>query len=157
VKLTILAQMNKKISSLLLLLVLSVTDAYLLAHPNLVGRLGILLYKHSYIKNFPTALCTVLLVVIASLIISESVYRFVTYRKALVVYMLLLAISIGWFVYVFLTFSSFTYKITGKAFIYGAHLLPIILIGLFGRYLVKTAFGERNHGGDTLNAESGQK
>ena len=29
--------MNKKVSSLLLLLVLSVTDAYLLAHPNLFG------------------------------------------------------------------------------------------------------------------------
>lgn len=51
--------MNKKLSSILLLIVLSITDAYLLAHPNLIGRLGVLIYKHSYIKNFPRAVVTV--------------------------------------------------------------------------------------------------
>lgn len=129
--------MNIKLSSVLLLLVLSVTDAYLLAHPNLIGKIGILVYKHSYIKTFPRALITVLLVVGISLLIAELLYKFASYKKATLSYGLLLSISVFWFGYVFLTFSSFSYRITGKAFIYGAHLLPIILIGLFGRYLVK--------------------
>ena len=63
VKFNVTSSMSLRLSSFLLLLVLSITDAYLLAHPNLVGRLGILLYKHSYIKTFPRALLTVLLVV----------------------------------------------------------------------------------------------
>jgi hypothetical protein len=135
--------MNKKLSSILLLIALSVTDAYLLAHPNLIGKLGILLYKHSYIKTFPRALVTVVLVVGISLLISELLYRFVSRKKALISYLLLLSISLFWFVYVYMTFSSFSYRITGKAFIYGAHLLPAILIGLFGRYFVKAQFLSR--------------
>lgn len=129
--------MNIKLSSILLFIVLSITDAYLLAHPNLIGKIGVLVYKHSYIQTFPRALLTVLIVVGLSLAISELLYRFVSYKKATFWYGLLLAISIFWFGYVFITFSSFAYRITGKAFIYGAHLLPIILTGLFGRYLVK--------------------
>ena len=129
--------MNKKISSLLLLLVLSVTDAYLLAHPNLIGRLGVLLYKHSYIRNFPRALLTVMLIVVISLVVCEILFKLVNKKTALVSYLVLLLISIAWLAYVFVTFSSFSYRITGKAFIYGAHLLPIILIGLYGRYFVK--------------------
>lgn len=129
--------MNKKVSSLLLLLVLSVTDAYLLAHPNLIGKIGVLVYKHSYIKNFPRALLTVLLVVGISLILCELISRFVERKPATIFFSWLVAISVFWFGYVFLTFSTFSYKITGKAFIYGAHLLPCILAGLFGRYLVR--------------------
>lgn len=132
-----------KLSSILLLIALSITDAYLLAHPNLVGKLGILLYKHSYIKTFPRALVTVILVVGISLLISELLYRFVSRKKALISYLILLSVSLFWFVYVYATFSSFSYRITGKAFIYGAHLLPVILIGLFGRYFVKAQFFSR--------------
>ena len=134
--------MNKRLSSVLLLLVLCVTDAYLLAHPNLIGRLGVLLYKHSYIKNFPRALCTVVLVVGISLVICEGLFRYVRRKSAVGAYLVLMLMAIVWFVYVFLTFSSFTYSITGKAFIYGAHLLPAILLGLYARYFVKAKFGK---------------
>ena len=117
--------MNIKLSTVLLLLVLSVTDAYLLAHPNLIGKIGILVYKHSYIKTFPKALITVLLVVGISLLIAELIYRFASYKVSTLSYGLLLSISVFWFGYVFVTFSTFSYRITGKAFIYGAHLLPV--------------------------------
>jgi len=129
--------MNKKISSLLLLLVLSVTDAYLLAHPNLIGKIGVLVYKHVYIRNFPRALLTVLLVVGISLVICELISRFASRKAATIFYSWLMAIAVFWFGYVFLTFSTFSYRITGKAFIYGAHLLPCILAGLFGRYMIR--------------------
>jgi hypothetical protein len=129
--------MNRKISSMLLLLILSVTDAYLLAHPNLIGKIGVLVYKHSYIKNFPRALLTVVLVVGVSLLICELAYRFTKKKTALLIYPAFITVAVGWFMYVYITFSSFTYSITGKAFIYGAHLLPVILMGLYGRDLVK--------------------
>lgn len=129
--------MNRKLSSLLALLVLSVTDAYLLAHPNLIGKIGVLLYKHHYIRNFPRALLTVLLVVGVSLAICELVYRFAGKRTAIITYLMLAGVAVGWFMYVFITFSSFSYRITGKAFIYGAHLLPVILAGLYLRYLIR--------------------
>ena len=145
--------MNKKLSSLLLLLVLSITDAYLLAHPNLIGRLGVLLYKHSYIRNFPRALLTVLLVVIISLILCEVTFRYFRHRKIAVLYLVLSGISVAWLCYVFITFSSFSFRITGKAFIYGAHLLPIILIGLFGRYFIKAQFGINNRGESHSDAQ----
>lgn len=138
--------MNIKLSSLLLLVILSITDAYLLAHPNLIGKLGILLYKHSYIKNFPTALLTVLVTVGFSLLICEVLYRFLNKRIASSIYLTLTVISVIWLIYVYYTFSSFAYRMTGKAFIYGAHLLPIILIGLYGRYFVKIIFSNESEG-----------
>jgi hypothetical protein len=129
--------MNKKISSLLLLLVLSITDAYLLAHPNLIGKLGILIYKHRYIQDFPRALATVLIVVSISLLVCEVVFRRLKRNTALIIYTFLSGFAIFWLVYVYSMFSSFAYRITGKAFIYGAHLLPIILGGMYGRYLIR--------------------
>ncbi|MCE6992066.1 hypothetical protein [Dyadobacter sp. CY323] len=129
--------MNRKLSSILLLLVLSVTDAYLLAHPNLIGKIGVLVYKHSYIRNFPRALLTVSLVVGISILICELIFRFSKRKNAMIGYLILAAVAIGWFMYVYITFSSFAYRITGKAFIYGAHLLPVILMGVYSRYLVK--------------------
>ena len=130
--------MNKKLSSLLLLAVLSITDAYLLAHPNLIGKIGVWVYKHDYIRNFPRALLTVLLIVGISLAICEVLRKFSKPRIASWIYLGLLVISIVWLVYVYYTFSSFAYRITGKAFVYGAHLLPVILSGLFARYLIKS-------------------
>ena len=129
--------MNKKVSSLVLLGVLGVTDAYLLAHPNLIGRLGVLIYKHSYIKNFPSALITVFLILGISLGICELLRVFASRKVSSAIFAFLVIISFVWLAYVFSTFSTFSYRITGKAFIYGAHLLPVILIGLYGRYLVK--------------------
>jgi hypothetical protein len=134
--------MNKKVSSLLLLLVLSITDAYLLAHPNLVGRIGVFVYKHTYIRNFPRALFTVVLVVGISLLICELAYRFLKRKNALILYAALVAVGLAWFIYIYSTFSTFSYRLTGKAFIYGAHLLPVILIGIFSRYLIKRIFAK---------------
>lgn len=130
--------MNKKISSLLLLLVLTITDAYLLSHPNLIGKLGVLLYKHTYIKNFPTALLTVTLVVGISLFICEILKRFSSLNVQKILFSLFLVVSVIWLAYVYNTFSSFSYRMTGKAFIYGAHLLPVMMIGIYGRYLLKS-------------------
>ncbi|MBO9641386.1 hypothetical protein [Siphonobacter aquaeclarae] len=122
-------------SHYLLYLVLSVTDAWLLSHPNLVGRVGIWLYKYTYIKTFPRALFFVLLAVGIGLIISETVKRFLPVRTAVLVLALMLVISAMIFLNVFIQFSSGTYQYTGKGFIWGAHLLPVILILIFAQSL----------------------
>lgn len=127
--------MTKNRTSLLLLLLLCITDAYLLSHPNLIGKIGVFLFKHSYIKNFPRALLTVISVTALALLICEVIQRTLVVRKALVMYAAFEIASVGLFVHVYNTFSSFSYSLTGKSFIYGAHLLPIILIGIFARYL----------------------
>ena len=44
---------------------------------------------------------------------------------------LLLAAAIGLFFYVFLQFSSGSYRLTGKGFIWGVHLLPALLVLIF--------------------------
>ncbi len=128
--------MTKNLSSTLLLAVLGVTDAYLLAHPNLVGKLGILIYKHSYLKTFPRALATVFLVLGVSLAACEIVRRVRTPRAALGWYLMFLVLGLALFAYVYVSFTSFSYGLTGKAFIFGAHLLPVLMIAIFGRYLV---------------------
>lgn len=139
--------MNKHLTTTLLLVVLSVTDAYLLAHPNLIGRLGVFIYKHDYIKTFPRALATVFLVVGISLALCEIVRRTTQPRAAAGWYLMFLALGVALFAYVYVSFSSFSYSLTGKSFIYGAHLLPILLIGLFGRYLIRALYQSRNHPG----------
>jgi hypothetical protein len=149
--------MNRKISSIILLLVLTVTDAYLLAHPNLIGRIGVLVYKHTYIRNFPRALLTVTLVVGISLLICELVIRFANRKTALIIYAAMAAVAVGWFTYVYVTFASFSYRITGKAFIYGAHLLPVILMGLYCRYLIKAMLAKPSGLPPVMDAEASGK
>lgn len=122
-------------SHYLLYLILSVTDAWLLSHPNLIGRVGIWLYKYTYIKTFPRALVFVLLAVGIALIISETVKRFLPVRTGVLVLALMLVISAMIFLNVFIQFSSGTYQYTGKGFIWGAHLLPVVLILIFAQSL----------------------
>ncbi|GAB3164302.1 hypothetical protein [Telluribacter humicola] len=139
--------MKKNLTSTLLLLILSVTDAYMLAHPNLIGRLGILFYKHDYLKTFPRALATVGLVVGISLLICEVVRIKTAPRLAAWWYLMLMVLGMALFAHVYVTFSSFSYSLTGKSFIYGAHLLPIILIGLFTKYFITALFEARKNPG----------
>ncbi len=136
--------MSKNLTTTSLLVILGITDAYLLSHPNLLGRIGVFIYKHDYLRTFPRALATVFLVLGVSLFISEVVRRSVAPRAALGWYLLLLALGMALFAYVYVTFSSFSYGLTGKAFIYGAHLLPVLMSGLFGRYLIMTIFQAKN-------------
>ena len=47
----------------ILLFVLVILDAWLLAHPNLIGRAGVFFFEYEAIETFPKALGTVSLVV----------------------------------------------------------------------------------------------
>ncbi len=139
--------MNKNLTTTLLLVILGITDAYLLSHPNLIGRIGILVYRHDYLKTFPRALATVFLVLGICLFICEVIRRIKLPRAAIAWYLMFMVLGLALFSYVYVSFSSLTYSMTGKAFIYGAHLLPILMIGIFGRYLISALFKARNQTG----------
>lgn len=134
----------KYLTPLILLIVLSVTDAWMLSHPNLIGRVGVLIYEHDYIRTFPRALLTVGSVVGVYVLLSEVIGKIFPVQKSLMIYLIMCMSALFLFLYVYKTFSSFMYSHTGKSFVFGAHLLPIILLLIAGRYLVKTVILLRN-------------
>ncbi|MFN8343660.1 MAG: hypothetical protein U0X91_01575 [Spirosomataceae bacterium] len=114
-----------------IILVLAVIDAWLLAHPNLIGKLGILFYKYDMIKTFPRALATVGLTAVAAVAITVFAKR-TSRQTALMILGLLTLASIGLLVNTYFKFSSGTYAMTGSGFKTGALLTPIILLLIFG-------------------------
>ncbi len=120
-----------KLTSVLPLAILSVIDAYLLAHPNLIGRFGVLFYNYSYIKTFPKALLTVLATVGIVYGISIFVKKKISPKMALTTLSILLVISILITISTFFKFSHGTYAMTGTGFRIGAIILPCMLITIF--------------------------
>lgn len=112
-------------------------DSYMLAHPNIIGRIGIWIYKYHYLKTFPKALLTVSLTVLLTAGGCFGIYTLVK-RNGLkprtghfILYFLIL-ISVVLLVNVIITFSKGSYSHTGFLFRAGANLLPCILIFIFG-------------------------
>lgn len=118
-----------------LLIILTITDAFLLSHPNLIGRLGIWFYKYRYLQTFPRALLTVSITMGLAWSLTELTKRRLPARGAALVLALLLVVAVGMLLSVYLKFSGGTYRLTGKSFIYGAHLLPGMLTAVFAQGL----------------------
>jgi hypothetical protein len=118
-----------------LLVALGITNAWLLSHPNLIGRAGILFYRYDYLRTFPRALLTVGIVMGGSVLLIEAIKRWASPRLAATLFAVATVLSVGTLLYVWLTFSSGLHRYTGKAFIWGAYLLPLQLIGLFSQGL----------------------
>lgn len=129
--------MRSKLNVLVLLIILCITNAYLLSHPNLVGKLGVLVYKHNYIKTFPKAILTVFLTVGAIIGICILLQKLAKPPMARMAYVILMSLTLIWLIVINKKFSSFGYSITGKAFIYGVYLLPITVLGIIGYYFLK--------------------
>ena len=113
--------------SLVLLLVLGITDAWLLAHPNLLGRLGIWFYQYEYLKNFPRALLTVSLVLSSTLGMVTLLKRLFSPRLAVLTLTGLLVLVLIILLSTYLKFSAGTYRYTSQSFIWGAYLLPTLM------------------------------
>jgi len=111
----------------LLLLLLVVTDAWLLAHPNLLGRIGIWLYKYNYLKTFPRALATVGLATVITLGIGYGIRRWAPRLASLLLSVLLVG-GVVILIQTVAQFSSGSYTHTGAGFKTGAVLLPLILV-----------------------------
>ncbi len=122
--------MKNNLPFYVLLVILVVVDAWLLAHPNFIGRLGILFFKYDMIRTFPKALATVALTTAVCVGITLFVKRLAK-QTALLVTGLLTLVAVGVLVNTILKFSSGSYAMTGAGFKTGAILMPIILVLVF--------------------------
>ncbi|RRB02932.1 hypothetical protein EHT25_18125 [Larkinella rosea] len=117
----------------LLLLVLTVVDAWLLAHPNLIGQITIFWYDHDYLETLPKAMATVAVTVLVALLISLLIRRALSGSLAILLAVALLAIC-GYAVFqTYMRFSTGANQFMGSGFKTGAVLLPIILALIFGK------------------------
>ncbi len=128
--------MKSRLNFYLFIAALVILDAVLIRSPNLLGKIGLLVYKYHYLRTFPKALLTVFLVVGVATVFSETI-RFAV-KKELVknlagklLFFLLTALSAALAIKVGLDFSSGSYEHTGLRFRSGAYLLPVILVVVF--------------------------
>ncbi len=120
--------MKNQLFFYILLTLLVITDAWLLAHPNLLGKIGVWMYKYDYLKTFPRALGTVALATGVTLGICLLVRRLLGKAMATIV-LWLLALAVAFvFVQTLVQFSSGSYAHTGAGFKTGAILLPFVLL-----------------------------
>jgi hypothetical protein len=121
--------------SIIPLTILAITDAYLISHPNLMGKIGVRMYNYDMIKTFPVALITVFATLGISYLATVFLEKQILKKWAKYCLMALFGISVLVLIQIYFKFSSGSYAHTGKAFIFGMHLLPILLIYIFGNGL----------------------
>ncbi len=124
-----------KIQQTILLIIIGVSDAYMISHSNILGKIGVRLYNYDMIKTFPSALITVLCTLIGSFFITEFLQKQKNKNWAKYLLLLFLVASFAIFLDVFIKFSAGSYAHTGKVFKFGMHLLPIVLILIFSNGL----------------------
>src|SRR5688572_24470115 len=128
--------MSKRFTFYLFVAALVVLDAVLLRSPNLLGKIGLVVYKYHYLRTFPKALLTVSMVVGVAILIGETV-RFLVLKETIkritgrVILFLLVTISVAILVKTGLDFMAWSYSHTGLRFRIGAYLLPSILVLVF--------------------------
>ena len=126
----------KNPSFYVLLAVLVVLTGWLMAHPNLVGRAGVLFYDYTYLRTFPRALGTVTAVVGLALLL---VWLLGKTRPLVGIFTLTALFVMGgyWLVISIIQFNSGMYKLTGAGFRAGAILLPGLVVLVFGKTLAE--------------------
>ncbi len=120
-----------RIQNLLLLIILGITDAYMISHPNLVGRLGIFVFKYGMIKNFPNALVTVFITLGICYFLSFFFQKNWDKKWTKWASAICIGLSLGILIQVLVKFSGGSYAMTGKAFKYGMILLPALMTFIF--------------------------
>ncbi len=61
--------MIRKVTFYWILLTLILVDSWLLSKPNILGKIGLIIYKYHYLRSFPRTLLTVWTVVSISILI----------------------------------------------------------------------------------------
>lgn len=132
----------------LFITLLTVLDAVLLRNPNLLGKLGLIIYKYHYLRTFTRTLLTVSLVVIIAVILAETI-RFMVKKERLkrmtgrMILFFLMAGSIAILVKTGIDFTAWSYSHTGLSFRLGACLLPAILVIVFFHALITVPKAEQ--------------
>lgn len=134
--------MIRKVSYYWILLTLMLVDSWLLSKPNLLGKIGLIIYKYHYLRSFPRTLLTVWIVVSISVLIVLLV-QFLTKREKLsrlistTVLAACFIASALIMTKVAIDFTSWSYSHTGLKFRLGAYLLPAILMIIFGNGIIQ--------------------
>ncbi|MEJ1237622.1 hypothetical protein WBG78_05825 [Chryseolinea sp. T2] len=115
---------------------LIVLNGYLLSKPNLLGKIGLIVYKYYYLRSFPRTLLTVTIVCAIAVLLME-LFTFLVRRRTVgltltgILFGLLVALSFVQLVKTGLDFSAWTYSHTGLRFRLGAFMLPTVVILIF--------------------------
>ena len=125
---------------------LTIVDSYLLSKPNLLGKMGLIIYKFHYLRTFPRALLTVSIVVaiaivLAGLVRLSTLKKIIRMRTGRIMMIFLMLVCGGILLKTGLNFSTWATGHTGFRFKYGAYLLPSMLIVIFGYALVNLPKG----------------
>ena len=108
-------------------------DSFLLSNPNLLGKIGLIIYKYNYLRTFPRTLLTVSIVMAISIAVAELVRMLVNRQvlkraTGLIILSLLIFVAAAALIKTGLDFSTWAYSHTGHRFKYGAYLLPLMLV-----------------------------
>jgi hypothetical protein len=119
---------------------LVILDSFLLSKPNLLGKIGLLIYKYHYLRSFPRTLLTVSCVIGVALIISWIIEFLVTRSKlskraGMLILGFFVVMAVAIFFKTMVDFSAWSFSHTGKKFRYGAYLLPILLVVIFAFFM----------------------
>ena len=134
--------MIRKVTFYWILLSLMLIDEWLLSKPNLLGKIGLIIYKHHYLRSFPRTLLTVWIVVSISILIVLLVQYLNKQGKlsdtiALTILGTFFAATIVIMSKVYIDFTSWSYSHTGLKFRIGAYLLPMMLMIIFANGLIQ--------------------
>ena len=134
--------MLRKVTFYWILLTLILVDSWLLSKPNILGKIGLIVYKYHYLRSFPRTLLTVWIVVSTSILLVLLVQYLMKQKKltkrvtALILGACVIA-SVLIMVKVYIDFTAWSYSHSGAKFKYGAYLLPFILVIVFTNGLVQ--------------------
>ena len=128
--------MIRKVSFYWVLCTLVLIDSWLLSKPNILGKIGLLIYKYHYLRSFPRTLLTVWIATSICVLIVLLLQYLLKRQKlsSLMATVVLASCAVASLLIlgkVYLDFTSWSYSHTGLKFRYGAYLLPLILAFIF--------------------------
>jgi uncharacterized membrane protein len=121
-----------KIQQVILLFIIGISDAYMISHPNLLGKIGVRIYNYNMFKTFPVAALTVIGTLAVCSILGYFLQKQKAKKWAKYILIFLLMVSLAFFTDVFFKFSAGSYAHTGKVFKFGMHLFPLLMVFIFG-------------------------
>ncbi|HTE31386.1 MAG TPA: hypothetical protein VK666_13490 [Chryseolinea sp.] len=115
---------------------LVVLNGYLLARPNLIGKIGLIVYKYYYLRSFPRTLLTVTIVCAIAIglteLISVLMQRHILGRTiGPVITIIFVLLAFAQLIKTGIDFSTWSYSHTGLRFRLGAFMLPTLMIVIF--------------------------
>jgi len=115
---------------------LIILNGFLLSKPNLLGKIGLIVFKYYYLRSFPRTLLTVVVVCALGAGLME-LFSFLVSRRIIArtigtaMFGLFVALSFAQLVKTGIDFSAWTYSHTGLRFRLGAFMLPTLVILIF--------------------------